>query len=98
MAKLAQPTGELARVLDLIAEARTIVSLHPDQDLIDKITMLQEYAEFSAMFPARDFGPVIRRGAAELRAILRGILESEEITGKNRIKLNLVLKARVMYN
>jgi hypothetical protein len=98
MAKLALPTGELARVLELIAEARTISSLNRDQDLIDKITMLQEYAEFSAMFPARDYGPVIRSGAAELRAILRGILRSEEITGRNRIKINLVRKAREMSN
>jgi hypothetical protein len=84
MAKLAEPTGELARLLELIATARTVTSVNHDLDLIEKITMLQEYAEFSTMFPNRDYGPVLRKGAAELSAILENILESEESAGVSR--------------
>jgi hypothetical protein len=84
MAQIAQPSGELARVLDLIAAARTITSLNHDQDLIERITVLQEYAELSAMFPERDYGPVIRKGTAELQSIVQNILNLEEITANDR--------------
>ena len=96
MAELAQPTGVLARMLELIAEARAVTSSTQDQDLIDKNTLLQEYAEFSTMFPDRDYWPVIRRGTAELRAILQGVVTSEEIMVKNRMKTARVLKTREM--
>jgi len=84
MAQIAQPTGELARVLELIATARTIASLNQDQDLIERITVLQECAELSAMFPERDYGPVIRSGTDELQSIVQGILKAEEITANDR--------------
>jgi len=80
-------------VLELIAEARTVTSLDRDQDLIEKITVLHEYVEFS-MFPDRDYGPVIRRGSAELRAILDSMLKTDEITTKDRAKASRVLKPR----
>jgi hypothetical protein len=96
MAELAQPTGVLARMLELIAEARTITLLNQDQDFIEKNTLLREYAEFSTMFPDRDYWPVIRKGTAELRAILQGVVTSEEIMVKNRMKTARVLKTREM--
>jgi hypothetical protein len=96
MAKLARPTGVLARILELIAEARTVTSLNQDQDLIEKSTLLKEYAEFSNTFPDRDYWPVIRKGTAELRAILQGLVTSEEIMIKDRMKAARALKTREM--
>jgi hypothetical protein len=81
-------------VVQLIAEARTITSLDRDPDLIEKITVLQEYVEFSTMFPDRDYGPVIRTGSAELRAILDSMLRADEITAKDRAKASRVFKPR----
>jgi hypothetical protein len=98
MATLAQPTGELTRVLELIATARTITSFNHDQDLIDKTTMLQEYVELSTMFAQRDYGPVIRRAAEELSAIVNGLLKSEEIAGNPPIKIRLGRKSRELCN
>ena len=60
------PSSEVSDVAKLLEQAHKILPQSQDQDLVQKVTILKEYLEFRRMNPDRDYGPILRRAAAEL--------------------------------
>ena len=72
---MTEPThfnGYRIRALEVLASARATMSTNPDQDLIEKVTVLQEYVDLTTMHPHHDYGAVIRRAIKELNTIIHG--------------------------
>lgn len=65
-------SGYHVRALEVLANARATMSTNPDQDLIEKVTVLQGYVDLRTMHPKHDYGAVIRRTITELNAIIHG--------------------------
>jgi len=57
------PTSHLTRLLET---AHKILPQSCDNDLVQKVAILREYLDFSQMNPERNYGPILRRAAAEL--------------------------------
>ena len=72
MTELTHPTGYRVHALEVLATARATMSTNQDQDLIEKVTVLQEYVDLTSMYPNHDYGAVIRRAIKELNAIIHG--------------------------
>jgi hypothetical protein len=79
MVEIAEPAGEPGRALGVLAVARTIMSYNDDQDLIEKVAVLQEYVELSRMFPDRDYTVVIRKAISQVVGEIQWALKSELI-------------------
>ena len=72
MTNLAYSTTYRVRAEEVLATARATMSTNRDQDLIEKVTVLQEYLDLTRMYPNHDYGAVIRRASTELKAVIRG--------------------------
>ena len=66
MSTLEGRASEVSHVTELLELAHRILPQTRDEDLIQKVTILREYLEFSQMNRDRDYGPILRRAAAEL--------------------------------
>jgi len=75
MAEVNPSTSYLVRALEVQAIARVIMSYNPDQDLIERVTVLQEYLDLAMTHPDHDYGAVIRKVSAELLAVIRSALK-----------------------
>ena len=62
------PNADFFDPSELLELARTIVVRDLDQDLIEKVTLLQGYLDLSQMAPDPDYGPVLRRAIGEATA------------------------------
>ena len=83
MSILARPAVDSSHALELLELARTIMQRKHDQDLIEKVTVLQGYLELSQMSPDRDYGPILRRALREVTAAVHFHLEGAAHTGKH---------------
>jgi hypothetical protein len=92
MVETIEPVGEVLRALGVLAVARTIMSYNDDQELIEKVAVLQEYVELSRMFPGRDYGVVLRKAISEVVAEVQWALKCElimsDVGGNRRNLLN----------
>ena len=61
-------TADFSHASELLEVARTIVERHPDQDLIERVALLQGYLDLSEMVPDQDNGPVLRKAITEITA------------------------------
>jgi hypothetical protein len=77
MAELAHSTSYLVRALEVQAIARMIMSYNHDQDLIEKVTVLQEYLDLATMYPDNDYEAVIRKASTELIAVIQSTLNCD---------------------
>jgi hypothetical protein len=77
MATSARPALDISHALELLEVARTIMPRKHDQDLIEKVTVLQGYLELSQMAPDRDYGAILRRALTEVTAAVHFHLEAE---------------------
>jgi len=73
------PNAEILQVTELLAVAKAILPETRDPDLVKRVTILKEYLDFSQMNPDRDYGPVLRRAAAELSHSVESHLKSAPI-------------------
>ena len=83
MTELTHSTTYRVRAQEVLASARATMSMNVDQDLIEKVTVLQEYLDLTTMYPNHDYGAVIRRASTELNAIIQGT--SDECMAKQRL-------------
>ncbi len=66
MPPFSTPPVRMSQVTELLEVAHTILPKASDHDLVQKVTILKEYLDFSQMNPEHDYGPILRRAAAEL--------------------------------
>jgi hypothetical protein len=86
--KHARSTGYRVRAQEVLAIARATMSSNQDQDLIEqdlieKVTVLQEYLDLTTMYPTHNYGAVIRRASTELNAMIHG--PSSEFIAEQRL-------------
>ena len=72
MTKPAHPNTYRGRAEEVLATARATMSTNLNQDLIEKVAVLQEYLDLTTRYPRHDYGAVIRRASTELNAVIRG--------------------------
>ncbi len=73
---------DVARISAVLEVARTILHRKYDQDLIQKVTVLQAYFELSQLYPDRDYGPVLRRAITELTTAIVHLHLKGELHGQ----------------
>ena len=83
MTEHACSTGYRVRAQEVLAIARATMSSNQDQDLIEKVTVLQEYLDLTTMYPTHNYGAVIRRASTELNAMIHG--PSSEFIAEQRL-------------
>src|SRR5437660_8080323 len=79
MPTLTRPVVDFSHASELLEVARTIVQGHRDQDLIEKVTLLQGYLDSSQMQPDQDYGPVVRKAITELTAAVHSHFRSPDV-------------------
>jgi hypothetical protein len=68
--KLVHSITYRVRAQEVLDTARATMSTNRDRDLIEKVTVLQEYLDLTTMHPNHDYGAVIRRASTELNAMI----------------------------
>jgi hypothetical protein len=65
---MATRPAEFSHASELLEVARTIVERQPNEDLVEKITILQGYLDISEMVPEDDNVPNLRKAINEVTA------------------------------